>query len=190
MKKAREIVIPEERPLTLDEFEDFKSHALNSSLWYGSAYTRSEKQIVEKLQRKGYTTEPVQFINENGELESFDIISHVLERLRESLVVDDEAYARGLIARYSSAKRGESYTRRKLLEKGISQELADELMEELRDDEGTIEAIAALAELYRNSSSYLREQNSYRREQKLTGHLLARGYSFDDISLWRNAEEE
>jgi len=190
MKKARQIEIPSDRPLTYEEFEDFKNHALNSSLWYASEYTRSEKQITEKLLNKGYIRDDVEYIDDYGESKFFNIIDHVIEHLKQGLVLDDEAYARSLINRYSAGRRGKSYIKTKLYEKGIDSSLAERLLEELRDEEQIIADIDSLAERYMNSSAYLRVEDKYKRRQKLTTHLVTRGYGFDDISLWQSTREE
>ena len=189
MKKARQIEIPEDRPLTFEEFEDFKSHALKSSMWYASEYTRSEKQIIEKLLNKGYVRGDVEYLDEEGETRFFNIIDHVIIHLKEGLVLDDEAYARSLIGRYSSGRRGASYIRNKLFEKGIDSATAERLLAELRDEDQVLEDIEALAQRYMNSLAYTRA-DPYRRNQKLTAHLVARGYSFDDISRWRENQRE
>ena len=190
MKKARQIEIPSDRPLTFEEFEDYKNHAVNSSLWYASEYTRSEKQITEKLLNKGYIRDDVEYVDEEGETQFFNIIDHVIAHLKEGLVLDDEAYARSLINRYSMGRRGKSYIKTKLYEKGIDSDLAERLMEELRDEEQVLEDIDALAERFMNGSSYRREENPYKRRQKLTSHLVSRGYGFDDIALWQSTREE
>lgn len=190
MKKARQIIIPEDRPLSYEEFEDFKNHVLNSSLWYASEYTRSEKQVVDKLLAKGYPRDAVEYVDRQGETHFFDIIAFVVQELKEGLALNDESYARGLINRYADSKRGPGYIRQKLRQKGVSSDVADALLEELKDEEQTTEAIEALAERYMNSSSYLRVEDPYKRRQKLVSHLISRGYSFDDISLWESTREE
>lgn len=190
MKKARQIVIPEDRALTYEEFDDYRNHALNSSLWYATEYTRSEKQVTDKLLAKGYTLEDVEYKNRAGETKYFNIIDYVINELKEGLVLNDEAYARALINRYADSRRGASYIKQKLGEKGVDPELADELLSEMKDEEQVIEAIDSLAERYMNSSAYTRVEDKYKRRQKLITHLISRGYSFDDINLWESSREE
>lgn len=189
MKKAREINIPNDRPLTKDEFNDFKSHAFNSSLWYASEYVRSERQIIDKLLAKGYVEGEVAYTNSLGEVEYFDIIEAVLQELREGLVVNDETYARGLIRRYAGSRRGSRFISQKLREKGIDSDLSSRLLEEMIDEDDTLEAIASLAEKYMNTSAYTRVEDKYKRRQKLMSHLISRGYSFDDISSWESSQD-
>jgi len=190
MKKARQIVIPNDRPLTSEEFNDFKEHALKSSMWYASEYVRSERQIMDKLVAKGYTEGEVDYVDKAGVSHSFDIMEYVLEQLREGLVVNDDAYARGLIRRYSGSRRGSRYIGQKLREKGVDSEVAAALLEELKDEDETIEAIDSLAERYIYTSAYTKVEGDFKKRQKLVSHLLSRGYSFDDISLWENSKEE
>ncbi len=190
MKKAREIVIPEDRPLTSEEFNDFKAHALKSSMWYASEYVRSERQIKDKLIAKGYVEGEVDYVDKAGESHSFDILEYVLQELRDGLVINDDAYARGLIRRYSGSRRGSRYISQKLREKGVDPEVASALLEELKDEDEVVEAIDSLVERYIYSSAYTRVEGDFKKRQKLVSHLISRGYSFDDISLWESSKEE
>lgn len=190
MKKAREIEIPADRPLSLDEFTDFRTHAFKSSSWYATEYLRSEQQIIDKLLRKGYTREDVNYLDKNGVEHSFNIIDEVITKLREYHLVNDDSYARTLIERYSSSGRGRNYTRNKLVEKGIQPEVIDDLLDELIDEDETFESVNAAATRYMNTSSYRREENHFKQKQKLTAHLISRGFTFDDIRNWEDQREE
>lgn len=190
MKKAREIVIPEDRPLSYKEFSDIREHAIRSSAWYGSEYRRSKHQIVEKLIRKGYTREPVLFVDHTGEEHSHDIIEEVLDILTSSLVVNDEDYARGLVERYRLSNRGDNFIRMKLKEAGIDSELAETAIEANKDEDELLERIDNEAERFKRRSTYFKEDNIFKKEQKLTRHLASRGFSFDDIASWRSVGEE
>lgn len=190
MKKARQIIIPEDRPLTWDEFYDYDLHARNSSIWYATEYTRSEQQIIDKLLAKGYIRDDVAYLSQGGDEKSHNIIDGVLETLRENHLVSDESYAKGLINRYSDSKRGASYIRQKLIAKGISSDDAERLLEETRDEDQIFENIEALASRFVETSSYKRIDNSFKQKQKLTSHLLSRGFSFGDIRDWEDQREE
>lgn len=190
MKKARQIVIPEDRPLTFEEFYDFDLHARNSSIWYATEYTRSEQQVIEKLLAKGYIRDDVEYVDKDGVEHRANIIDNVLETLRENYLVSDDSYALGLINRYRGSKRGDSYIRRQVIAKGIDADVVDRLLEETADEEKTFEAIEALAERYMNSSAYLRVEEGFKRSQKLTTHLVSRGFSFSDIQDWKDQREE
>lgn len=190
MKKARQIVIPEDRPLTAEEFYDFELHARNSSIWYATEYTRSEQQIIDKLLAKGYTREDVSYLDKAGVEQTANIIDTVLETLKENFLVNDESYAQGLINRYRDSKRGAGYIRQKLIAKGITSDDAERLLSETKDEEQMFENLDYLAGRYVNSSAYLREENPFKQKQKLTSHLLARGFGFSDIREWEDQREE
>lgn len=190
MKKARQIEIPEDRALTWDEYYDYNLHARNSSIWYATEYSRSEQQIIDKLLAKGYVRDDVAYVNQAGEETTGNIIDEVLETLRENHLVSDESYAKGLINRYSDSKRGAGYIRQKLIAKGITSDDVDRLLEETRDEEQIFESIEALATRYMESSAYKRVDNSFKQKQKLTSHLISRGYSFGDIRDWEDQREE
>lgn len=190
MKKARQIVIPEERPLTAEEFYDFFLHARNSSSWYATEYTRSEKQIIEKLLAKGYIRDDVTYLDKSGVEKKFNIIDEVIVNLKENFLINDEGYAKSLINRYTDSKRGDGYIRQKLIAKGIDSDEATRLIEENKDDDRNFENLEYLAGRYRNSSAYTRVENPFKQKQKLTSHLLSRGFSFGDIREWEDRQEE
>lgn len=190
MKKAREIVIPDDRPLTYKEFVDFRDHAYNSASWYATEYSRTEHQITEKLLKKGYVKGDVNYIDENGVEQSFDIIEWVLQKLRDYYMVDDEALARRFVQRELSSGKGAQWIRTKLTARGISHELVTELLDELKEDDVTADAVARTAEKFMNTSVYRKQPDDFKKRQRLVQHLLSRGFSFDDISLWENYPEE
>lgn len=190
MKKAREIEIPEDRPLTFEEFTDFKNHAYNSSSWYATEYVRTEKQIRDKLLKKGYINGEVDYLNEKGVEESFDIIEWVLEKLRDYLLIDDDALARRFVERELNNGKGAQWIHQKLSAKGISHDRVDELIEEMKSDDVTIEGVERVAERYMRNSTYLKQPDKYKKRQKLVSHIISRGFSFDDITLWETSKGE
>lgn len=189
MKKAREIVIPDDRPLTYKEFVDFRDHAYNSASWYATEYARTEHQIIEKLLKKGYVEGEVSYLDEDGNEQTFDIIEWVLCKLRDYYMVDDEALARRFVERELGNGKGAQWIRTKLAAKGIPHEAITELLDELKLDDATVEAVAKTAERFMNTSVYRKQPDSFKKRQRLVQHLLSRGFSFDDIALWENHTE-
>lgn len=187
MKKARSITIPANRPLTYEEFVDFNEHAIKSSSWYASEYIRTKKQITDKLLAKGYIMEDVVYVGPSGEEISYNIIDGVLQHLSEYYLINDDEIAKSIVSRYSTAGRGRNFVRAKLIEKGIDPNVADSLLEDI-DKDDVLANVRYAAERYMGTSSYTQEENDFKRSQKLTKYLISRGFSFDDISAWRDNE--
>lgn len=190
MKKAREVVIPEDRPLTWEEFVDFRDHAYNSSSWYATEYVRTEKQIADKLLRKGYVLGDVPYIDSEGVEQEFDIVAWVIQRLKDYLLLDDDALARRFVIRELENGKGARWITAKLSTKGIDREKVQELIEELKTDDITAEAVDRVATRYMQTSMYRKQPDEFKKRQKLTTHIVSRGFSFDDIAQWENSKEE
>jgi len=190
MKKAREIHIPDDRPLTWDEFVDFRDHAYNSSSWYATEFSRTSEEILDKLERKGYPRGEVFYIDDEGNEAFFDIGEWVLEKLRDYYLIDDEALARRVVERELQNGRGSQWIITKLTQRGIERDFILDLLDELKTEDATIEAVSLIAHRYMNTSTYLKQPSEFKKKQKLVAHILSKGFSFNDISNWENSLEE
>lgn len=190
MKKAREIEIPETRNLTWEEYSDFNSHAIASSMWYASNYSRNSNQIREKLYAKGYPKDEVAVDTYSGETIYKDMVEDTVEYLIECLLIDDRQYATSVINSQLSRGLGVSRIRSALFAKKVDPELAQELLETLDLEEQTHEAIDRAARKVVKSSAFLKLEPGWPRQQKLTQQLASKGFSFSDISEWRDNNED
>lgn len=190
MKKARQIEIPETRNLTWEEYSDFNSHAIASSMWYASNYTRNSNQIREKLYAKGYPKDDVAVDLVSGETVYKNMVEDTVDYLVDSLLVDDRQYALSVINSQLSRGFGISKIRAALFMKKVDRDLAQDLLDSLDLDAQTFEAIDKAARKVLKSSAYLKLESGWPRQQKLTQQLASKGFSFGDISEWRDNNEE
>lgn len=185
MKKARVVTIPEDRPLTPEEYEDLRTHAVNSSVWYATTYNRSEQQLREKLYAKGYPKEPIPAVDILGEVREVDLVEEVLDHLRQdAYVIDDTRLARHAIERAFASGEGPSKVRMSLLRRGIDRETIDELLDELGESDAKDAALEKAAERVLASSAYRRIEEPWKRKQKLVTVLTSKGFGFGDINDW------
>lgn len=190
MKKAREIEIPETRNLTWEEYSDFNSHAIASSMWYASNYSRNSNQIREKLYKKGYPKDEVAVDTHSGETVYKDMVEDTVGYLVDSLLIDDRQYALSVINSQLSRGFGISKVKMALSMKKVDRELAQELLDSLDLEDQTFAAIDKAAQRVLKSSAYLKLAEGWPRQQKLTQQLAAKGFTFGDISEWRANNEE
>lgn len=189
MKKARQIEIPEDRSLTWDEYTDFNSHAVKSSSWYASNYTRNSQQIRDKLYNKGYPKGEVPVLLQDGTTVYKDMVEDTVVQMIDWLLIDDRQYATSVINAQISRGVGISKVKSMLSQKGVDRELAEELLEELDLDDKVSDAVDKAAERVLRSSAYLKLGEGWPRQQRLTQQLLSKGFSFDDISRWKEKQE-
>ena len=182
MKQARQVIIPTDRPLTWDEVSDLRAHAKASSLWYATSYSRNSSQITEKLLKKGFLLETVTAFDKEGKKFTVDLIGEVLEYLKDLSVVDDKHYAESFVASKMRAGLGINRIRRELMLKGISSALIDEVMVEIEGSELN-DAFEITLRRLMNASSFTRlSSEPAKQRQKLIQGLLAKGFSYSDIS--------
>lgn len=156
--------------------EDTYQKAFDSALNFLSYRPRSEREVRQNLAKK--RTDP-------------DVVERVVARLVELRLLDDKAFAQFWQEnRRRCSPRGPRALKVELLRKGIQSELIEEVLEEGLDQEQ--DAYCAAQKKLR-SLQHL-DYPTFR--QRLGGHLLRRGFSYDVVGatvrrLWReiNAEQ-
>jgi regulatory protein len=124
---------------------------------------RSEKELGERLRKKGFT-EPV--------------ISSTINYLKRAGIIDDRALAEVLKRKALTTKLlGHNGVRRFLLEKGIPRDIVDL---ELSHNEN--EDIENAGILVRKKLKNLKDCSSETAKRRLYNILFRRGYSFDTIN--------
>ena len=140
--------------------EDLRKRALDGALRLLAARPRSEKEVRERLVRRGLP---------------HDIIVHTLERLREYGYVDDVEFARFWVeARSGANPRGRYVVRRELRMKGVDQDVADEAMEALPEERSARKAA-------RKKLPSLRGLDYPDFRNRLAGYLVRRGFGYDVV---------
>ena len=145
---------------TLDEIilNDEKTVAMSKAIKYMGGALKTKKQIRDYLKKKEY---------------ALPTIDYVIDKMVEYKYLDDEAYARSFMLTYSS-KYGKLKLKSQLRLKGVSESIIDNLLEEDKQIEDSLESVA---EKYLKNKE-INEKNIV----KLARFLSSRGYEFDKIN--------
>ena len=136
--------------------ENDRKVAFDLAVSYMEKYVVSEKGIRDYLKKK---------------LFSGTVIFDVVAKLKDYGFVDDEAFAKNYFETLS-ASRGKRAIANKLKEKGIANEIIDNLLENVEDEEEIAKA-TALAEKFVKNRDY-----SLKTKQKCIAHLIYKGYDY------------
>jgi regulatory protein len=142
--------------------EEEQSKANNCALRFLAYRQRSEKEIIDKLKKKGFEDK---------------FIENTLVYLKHYGLVDDIEFAKSFMKdKINLNKYGPQRIKYELYKKGISQEIIEGVLEEDED-----EYSRALKLAKKKMSSYKNDDRNaiYR---KLGGFLQRKGYSYDSIS--------
>ena len=125
--------------------------------------SRSEHQLREKLQKKEYPQE---------------IVDGVLRKAFEAGLIDDQRFASEWVnARKSN--RGASALRFELRNKGIPDDLIEEVLNNLEEEQTETNYLRELAE--KKASTYPKTLDVYKRKQRLIGFLARRGFPASEV---------
>jgi len=150
--------LSDEEIATLQE-RDETHQAHEAALRYLDYRPRSVDEIRRHL--KGKSVEP-------------DVIDEIVERLAQAGLLDDRAFARyWLENRNDFRPRGERALRMELRQKGVPDDIIDEVLAEgLSEDKAAYQAALTQARKIRTT-----DPREFRR--KLEAHLVRRGFSYD-----------
>ena len=136
---------------------DFK-RAKSRALWYLSRSDHSEKALIDKLRRGGFS-----------EQASADAVA----RMAELGLINDEAYAKRLAEYLTSSGISKREAEQKLIAKGISRELARAFTESDEDEKDKIKYL-----LEHKYSKKLGDEESVK---KVFAALIRKGFSYSDV---------
>jgi len=140
---------------------DYFHRCLNAAFHYLGYRPRSEAELRERLQRRGF----------DG-----DTQEAVIARLKEQGFVDDIAFARFWHDnRQSFSPRSQWLTKLELRRKGIADDIIDQVVNAIDDDDSAYQAALGKAR-----SLTLSDYQSFRR--RLGGYLRRRGFSYGVIN--------
>ena len=146
-----------------DELEEIREtvnvrRAYNYAVSLLARRDHSEKELMEKLSRKGYT--------EGAEV--------AIEKLRNSGYVSDERFARLYVRELRSLKKyGKRRIEQELYRKGIARDIISEVLDETDFDENELVAL-----IERKYSRYLGDEKGI---QKTINSLVRMGYGYGEI---------
>lgn len=139
---------------------------------------RARNVLLHQLARSSKSTQQLRLILENREIES-TIAEEVLRRFTEVGLIDDREFARTLVSsRRKIAGKSASVIRRELSQKGVSNELADEVLADItQEDESALASSLALRRI-----AQLQRFEPEVRRRRLMGYLLRKGFSSSVVS--------
>ncbi len=155
--------------------KDTKEKVLQAALKLVDFRPRTEKELREKLSKKGFDKEKIE---------------GVVEKLRESQVVQDDRFAESWVEnRNEFHPRSQRLIRYELKNKGINEEAIEEALKNSADDE--VLAYNAAVKL-KNRYSGLEWQVF---QKKVMAHLLRKGFSYDVVSstvkrVWQEMQKD
>lgn len=151
---------------------DHFHRCLETALRYLSYRPRSESETMERLHRRGFDDSSVEA---------------VIAKLKEQGLVDDMAFARfWKDNRESFSPRSQWLTKLELRQKGVADDIIDQVVETVNDDDSAYRAALSKAR-----SLPLSDYLSFRR--RLGGYLKRRGFDYGVINhtvkrMWQELE--
>jgi regulatory protein len=163
------------KQLTEEQIKEMKSESeviLAKEIAYRfiSYKPRTLKEVSDKLKAKGFQS---------------DLVSKVVEELKNYGFINDLEYARNFVLNKSRSKTlGELALRRELLSKGISSEIVDGVLSERENliDEFEIALDLAQGKLKQIKSLKKRKRGRDEYKRRIYEFLLRRGFKFETIN--------
>jgi regulatory protein len=163
------------KQLTEEQIKEMKSESeviLAKEIAYRfiSYKPRTLKEVSDKLKAKGFQS---------------DLVSKVVEELKNYGFINDLEYARNFVLNKSRSKTlGALALRRELLSKGISSEIVDEVLSERENliDEFEIALDLAQGKLKQIKSLKKRKRGRDEYKRRIYEFLLRRGFKFETIN--------
>lgn len=167
--------------LTIDQLQQIYideqvEHLKQRALDFLSARPRSESEVKNKLKERLQQQElavsfstPLEDLNTN-------IINEVLTFLKKYNYVNDYDFAKWLVEQRTSQGKGEQFIKQDLFKKGVEKEVIAEVLQQ-------VDSSDALQKTYTKAlKKYEKEQDKYKKRQKIQRYMLYRGFTFDQIS--------
>lgn len=157
LKKGKKLT---EEDIAKIKADDEVKKAFHLSLQFLSYRMRSEKEMSEYLQKKGY---------------QLDTIKKVLEKLRYYQFINDATFANQFIqSKKNTSMTGPLLIKQQLAQKGVSHDVIDQTINEFSKDEQVEKAIALIEKKLLSLTKFSTKQ----KRDKLTQYLLGKGYPF------------
>ena len=138
--------------------EKDRSEALSKSLDYVTKSLKTKKQVIEYLTKKGYNQET---------------IKHCIDKLIEYRYIDDKEYVKKYLQLSNSD--GEYLKRYKLMKKGISKTIIDNVFNEVEIDSKENAKNLALKKI---KGKEITKENL----AKVYRYLISKGFTYEDAS--------
>lgn len=143
------------------DFKEIKTEndervSFDMAVTYLEKYVVSEKGLKDYLRKKGFSSET---------------IKKTCQKLKEYDMIDDEKFAKNYFDSLSSGQ-GKRNIARKLLEKGVSKDIVDDLLEGVEEDSQYENALILGEKFAKN------REKTAKNKQKCLAHLIYKGYDY------------
>jgi regulatory protein len=153
--KVGDVISPER--LSTVQFESEKDTALDKALTHVSATRKTEKQVREFLEKKGYLSA---------------VVEYVIEKMRGYNFLNDEEYAEAYVASVGK-KKGVRLIKMELKNKGLTDEDIDGAIENMSES-AQEEGASSVLEKYMRGKTVDRETL-----YKAFRYLLGKGFTYE-----------
>ena len=150
-------IISEER-LESIQLESEKQVAYNKALKLISVRYKTQREVEKYLYEKGYLAQ---------------VVYYVVSKLNEYHYIDDQRFVNSYIASHKNIY-GKLKLKQQLMQKGISEKLVDEALEDEEFEQS--EQISKLAEKYMKN-----KEDSKENYIKLFRYLMGKGFEYEEI---------
>lgn len=190
-KKARQVDVPD-RVLTYEEFTALWDHAVSSATWQAEKYLRSAGDILDRLHRKGYPNEPVEYYSrDKSDILSCDIANEVVSHLVEKGIVDEKEFASDKILSMIYSGKSVNHIRQKMRQKRFEDDIIEECINDHLENnpEYSLRSLTQQIEILTRSPSFTR-LDPVKRKDRLIRSMSSKGFSVSDTLSWIGSHPE
>lgn len=138
-------------------------NAYNYAISVLSRNSKSEKQMILKMQDKGYDQQ---------------FIENAIVKLKQQKYIDDEAYSEAFINnKINITKDGKRKIKEALYYKGIDKQIIDEKLQEVTDDDEIKRACLLGTKKLRT----IKEEDIRKKRIKLANYLISKGFEYSTV---------
>lgn len=190
-KKAKQVDVPD-RVLSYEEFTALWNHAVSSATWQAENYLRSAGDILDRLYRKGYPNEPVEYYSKDkSDILSCDIADEVVNHLVEKKVIDEKEFALDKILSMIYSGKSVNHIRQKMRQKRFSDDVIETCINEhlKNNPEYNNKSLNRHIEIMIRSPSFTR-LDPVKRKDRLIRSMSSKGFSVSDTLSWIGSHPE
>lgn len=190
-KRAKHVDVPD-RVLSYEEFTALWDHAVSSAIWQAENYLRSAGDILDRLYRKGYPNEPVEYYSKDrSDILSCDIADEVVNHLVEKKVIDEKEFASDKILSMIYSGKSVNHIRQKMRQKRFRDDIIETCINEhlKNNPEYNNKSLNRYIEIMTRSPSFTR-LDPVKRKDRLIRSMSSKGFSVSDTLSWIGSHPE
>lgn len=190
-KRAKQVDVPD-RVLSYEEFTALWNHAVSSATWQAENYLRSAGDILDRLYRKGYPNEPVEYYSKDkSDILSCDIADEVVNHLVEKKVIDEKEFALDKILSMIYSGKSVNHIRQKMRQKRFRDDVIETCINEhlKNNPEYNNKSLNRHIEIMTRSPSFTR-LDPVKRKDRLIRSMSSKGFSVSDTLSWIGSHPE